>query len=43
MLKSGRERYGETIVVWDGLRGKEVLAQVCPPVFVDPENRKLQG
>lgn len=43
MLKSGRERYGETIVVWDGLRGKEVLAQVCPPVFVDPDNRKLQG
>ncbi len=43
MLKSGRERYGETIVVWDGLRGKEVLAQVCPPVFVDPGNRKLQG
>lgn len=43
MLKSGRERYGETIVVWDGLRGKEVLAQVCPPVFVDPGNSKLQG
>jgi len=43
MLKSGRERYGETIVVWDGLRGKEVLAQVCPPVFVDPDNSKLQG
>ncbi len=43
MLRSGRERYGETIVVWDGLHGREVLAQVCPPVFVDPENRKLQG
>ncbi|MND54806.1 4-methylaminobutanoate oxidase (formaldehyde-forming) [compost metagenome] len=43
MLKSGRERYGETIVVWDGLRGKEVLAQVCPPVLVDPDNSKLQG
>jgi methylglutamate dehydrogenase subunit C len=43
MLKSGRERYGEKIVVWDGLRKSEVLAEVCPPVFVDPENRKLQG
>lgn len=43
LMKSGRERYGETIVVWDGLRGGQVLAQVCPPVFVDPENRKLQG
>ncbi|TNM62765.1 sarcosine oxidase subunit alpha family protein [Aliirhizobium smilacinae] len=42
MLKSGRERYGEKIVVWDGLRGKEVAAAVCPPVFADPDNRKLQ-
>jgi len=41
MLKSGRERYGEKIVVWDGLRGMEVPAEVCPPVFVDPENLKL--
>ncbi|MCJ9752144.1 sarcosine oxidase subunit alpha family protein [Neorhizobium sp. BETTINA12A] len=41
MLKSGRERIGERIMVWDGLRGSEVLAQVCPPVFVDPENSKL--
>jgi sarcosine oxidase subunit alpha len=43
MLKSGRERYGEKILVWDGLRGSEVAAEVCPPVFVDPDNRKLQG
>ena len=41
LLKSGRERYGEKIVVWDGLRGMEVPAEVCPPVFVDPENLKL--
>jgi len=41
MLKSGRERYGEKIMVWDGLRGSEVPAEVCPPVFVDPENAKL--
>ncbi|TCL74470.1 sarcosine oxidase subunit alpha family protein [Rhizobium sp. BK251] len=40
-LKSGRERYGERIVVWDGLRGEEVLAEVCSPIFVDPENAKL--
>ncbi|AYD01979.1 sarcosine oxidase subunit alpha family protein [Neorhizobium sp. NCHU2750] len=43
MLKSGRERYGEKVVVWDGLRGKEVLAEVCSPVFVDPNNQKLNG
>ncbi|WP_117191715.1 sarcosine oxidase subunit alpha family protein [Rhizobium terrae] len=41
MLKSGRERFGEKIIVWDGLRGTEVPAEVCPPVFVDPENTKL--
>ncbi|MFB9947714.1 sarcosine oxidase subunit alpha family protein [Rhizobium puerariae] len=41
MLKSGRERFGERIVAWDGLRGSEVLAEVCSPVFVDPENAKL--
>ena len=41
LVKSGRERYGEKIVVWDGLRGMEVPAEVCPPVFVDPENLKL--
>lgn len=40
-LKSGRERYGERIVVWDQLRGVETMAEVCDPVFVDPENRRL--
>ena len=42
-LKSGRERYGEKIVVWDKLRGVETAAEVCDPVFVDPENRKLMA
>lgn len=40
-LKSGRERMGEKLTVWDGLRGEEVLAEVCSPVFVDPDNQKL--
>ncbi|NKN35692.1 sarcosine oxidase subunit alpha family protein [Agrobacterium sp. a22-2] len=40
-LKSGRERLGERVVVWDGLRGTEVLAEVCSPVFVDPDNIQL--
>ncbi|MEW9614311.1 sarcosine oxidase subunit alpha family protein [Shinella sp. S4-D37] len=42
-LKSGRERYGEKIVVWDQLRGVETFAEVCDPVFVDPESRKLMA
>ncbi len=42
LLKSGRERYGERIVVWDKLRGHdEIVAEVCSPVFVDPDNSKL--
>ncbi|MNV68792.1 glycine cleavage system aminomethyltransferase T [compost metagenome] len=42
-LKSGRERYGEKIVVWDKLRDHEVIAEVCDPAFVDPENKKLKA
>ncbi|MBP1874331.1 sarcosine oxidase subunit alpha [Ensifer adhaerens] len=42
-LKSGRERYGEKIVVWDKLRDYEVVAEVCDPMFVDPENKKLKA
>ncbi|GMB80209.1 sarcosine oxidase subunit alpha [Shinella zoogloeoides] len=42
-LKSGRERYGEKIVVWDQLRGVETMAEVCDPVFVDPDNVKLMA
>ncbi|AVA22601.1 MULTISPECIES: sarcosine oxidase subunit alpha family protein [unclassified Rhizobium] len=42
-LKSGRERIGEHVIVWDGLRGEEVVAEVCNPVFVDPANKKLLG
>ncbi|MDQ0321427.1 sarcosine oxidase subunit alpha [Pararhizobium capsulatum DSM 1112] len=41
-LKSGRERYGERIVVWDRLKNEETVAEVCDPVFVDPESTKLK-
>ncbi|MNL74131.1 Aminomethyltransferase [compost metagenome] len=40
-LKSGRERMGEHVVVWDGLRGSECVAEGCNPVFLDPENQRL--
>ena len=43
LLKSGRERIGETIIVFDRLRGDEFPATVCSPVFVDPDNLKLKG
>ncbi|AKH99954.1 N-methylglutamate dehydrogenase subunit C [Hoeflea sp. IMCC20628] len=35
MLTRGRERHGETLVVWDGLRGIETDVSVCAAVFVD--------
>jgi len=35
MLKRGRERLGETLVVWDPLRGIETEVTVCAPVFLD--------
>ncbi|MDB5525850.1 MAG: Sarcosine oxidase alpha subunit [Rhizobium sp.] len=42
-IKSGRERMGEKVLVWDKLRGIETEAVVASPVFVDPENKKLHG
>jgi len=35
MLKRGRARHGERLVVWDGLRGIETEVMVCAPMFVD--------
>jgi sarcosine oxidase subunit alpha len=43
LLKGGRRRHGEEIKVWDGLRGEEADAIVCPPAFVDPENARLHA
>jgi glycine cleavage system aminomethyltransferase T len=43
LLKSGRRRHGEEIRVWDGLRGAEVEAIVCPAAFVDPDNARLHA
>lgn len=42
-LKSGRERYGEKVIVWDKLRDQETVAEVCAPVFIDPQNEKLKA
>jgi len=42
-LKNGRARYGETIRVVDHLRGLDFNAEVCHPVFLDPEGEKARG
>ena len=43
MLKRGRERHGERIMLWDGLREVEIEANVCDPVFYDPAQEKAHG
>jgi len=40
LVKAGRERHGEEVIIWDGLHGTKVPAIICNPVFVDPENVK---
>jgi sarcosine oxidase subunit alpha len=41
MIKSGRERHGEKVVVWDKIRKSEAIAEICAPVFVDPDHTRL--
>jgi len=43
MLKHGRERHGERIMLWDGLRDVHIEAEVCDPVFFDPAQEKAHG
>ncbi|MBR2575071.1 MAG: sarcosine oxidase subunit alpha family protein [Loktanella sp.] len=42
-LKNGPERYGEVIRMVDHLRGVDTLAEVCHPVFFDPEGGRARG
>ncbi len=43
LLAYGRERHGERVVVHDPVRGGDVEAEVCDPVFVDPEGLRFGG
>ena len=43
LIRNARERHGEEVQVWDGLRGEICLARITPPVHFDPENRRLHG
>ena len=42
-LRAGRARHGETIRVYDPIRGGDAAAAVCDPCFVDPEGVRLRG
>ncbi|MCA1493099.1 sarcosine oxidase subunit alpha [Ensifer sp. NBAIM29] len=41
LVKSGPNRHGEEVVVWNGLRGESTPARLCNPVFFDPQNERL--
>ena len=41
LVRQGSERLGEEVILWNGLKEQQVRAQLCSPVFVDPENEKL--
>jgi sarcosine oxidase subunit alpha len=42
-LKRGPERHGEVIRVVDRMRGIDTLAEVCGPVFLDPDGERVRG
>ena len=43
LLANGPARHGERIVVHDPVRGGDLEALVCNPVFVDPEGLRVRG
>ena len=43
LLANGRERHGEVVKIFDGLRNIHVLGEICEPVHYDRENTKLHA
>jgi len=43
LLTRGPERHGKRIILHDPVRGGDVEAEVCDPVFVDPDGVRLRG
>lgn len=43
LLAQGPNRHGERVVAHDLLRGQSVEAEVCSPVFLDPEGERVRG
>ncbi|MEM9436018.1 MAG: sarcosine oxidase subunit alpha family protein [Pseudomonadota bacterium] len=42
-VKGGRERMGEVMRLWDGLREVDTSVEIVSPVFLDPEGERLRG
>lgn len=43
LLKRGPERIGEIMRAYDPVRSEDVLVEVVPSVFIDPEGERLRG
>jgi sarcosine oxidase subunit alpha len=43
LLSRGPERIGERVRAYDPVRGDDTEVEVCHPVFVDPEGKRLHG
>ncbi|MGE4248808.1 MAG: sarcosine oxidase subunit alpha family protein [Parvibaculaceae bacterium] len=43
LFKNGRERHGEIVKVFDGLRNIHMYAEICDPMHYDKENKKLHA
>jgi glycine cleavage system aminomethyltransferase T len=43
LLANGRERHGEIITLFDGLRDSQTSAEICDSVHYDRENKKLHA
>ena len=43
LLANGRERHGEIVQVFDGLRNIHIYGEICDPMHFDRENRRLHA
>ncbi len=43
LFANGRERHGEVVRIFDGVRNIHIFGEICAPVHYDPENVKLHA
>jgi sarcosine oxidase subunit alpha len=43
LVENGRERQGEIVKIFDGLRGIHIHGELCDPVHFDKENKRLHA
>jgi sarcosine oxidase subunit alpha len=43
LLANGRERHGEVVKIFDGVRNIHMFGVICDPMHYDRENKKLHA